>query len=74
MSRRLPNDEMIRWVATWREAGAALERQRRTELERLETPAALAALAAAFDHAQRRNHTSDSSGLVEQQRYFQRLR
>lgn len=62
-----------RWVAAWREAGPALDEQRRRELEQLETPTALAQLAAAFAHALASAPPSDTSGLVEQQRYFQRL-
>jgi len=62
-----------RWVATWREAAPALEEQKRAELEQLATPRALAELAAAFEHARLRPRVSDTSGLVEQQRYFQQL-
>lgn len=62
-----------RWVATWREAGPALEDQKRVELEQLTTPRALAELASAFDHARLQSPLSDTSGLVEQQRYFQQL-
>ena len=65
--------QLERWVATWREAQPALEAQRREELERLATPDALAQLAAAFEHARRRAPLSDTSGLVEQQRYFRQL-
>lgn len=65
--------QLERWVATWREAGPALERQKRAELERLETPAGLAQLAAAFAVALAQSPHRDTSGLVEQQRYFQQL-
>lgn len=66
-------DQLQRWVATWREAGPALDRQKRAELERLETATALTQLAAAFELALARAHLSDTSGLVEQQRYFRHL-
>ena len=62
-----------RWVATWREAAPALAEQKRAELEQLATPRALAELAAAFEHARLHPRISDTSGLVEQQRYFQQL-
>jgi flagellar biosynthesis regulator FlbT len=62
-----------RWVATWREAESALGEQRRAELELLATPRALSELAAAFEHARLHSQCSDTSGLVEQQRYFQQL-
>jgi hypothetical protein len=61
------------WVATWREAGPALADQKRAELEQLTTPLAIAQLAAAFEHARLGAPLSDTSGLVEQQRYFQQL-
>lgn len=66
-------EQIERWVATWREAGPALEQQKRAELERLATPTALAELAAAFELARLRAPHPDTSGLVEQQRYFQLL-
>ena len=66
--------QLERWVKTWREAEPALEAQKRAELEHLTTPRALAELRAAFEHARRQATPSDTSGLVEQQRYFQQLR
>src|SRR3989442_5842526 len=65
--------QIERWVMTWRDAEPALAEQKRAELERLVTPRALAELAAAFAHALRRAPVSDTSGLIEQQRYFQLL-
>ncbi|MBI4503227.1 MAG: hypothetical protein HY700_18980 [Gemmatimonadetes bacterium] len=62
-----------RWVATWREAESVLAEQKRAELEALDTRRALSELAAAFEHARRRAPRSDTSGLVEQQRYFRQL-
>jgi len=62
-----------RWVADWREAGPALDEQRRRELEELDTPTAISQLAAAFAHALASAPPCDTSGLVEQQRHFQRL-
>lgn len=65
--------DLERWVATWRAAGPALDRQKREELERLDTPTALAQLADAFALALQRPADTDTSGLVEQQRYFLRI-
>ena len=65
--------DLERWVATWRDAGPALDEQSRRELEQLDTATALRQLAAAFDFALAHATPSDTSGLVEQQRYFQRL-
>jgi len=69
-----PEEKLLeRWVAVWRDAGPALEEVKRAELEQLSTPRALAELEAAFEHARRHAPISDTSGLVEQQRYFQQL-
>jgi hypothetical protein len=65
--------QIERWVRTWREAGPALEAQKLAELRRLDTARALAELGAAFEHARLTAQTADTSGLVEQQRYFRRL-
>ena len=62
------------WVDTWRGAGEALSRVKRSELERLETPRALEQLADAFEMALRTAPPAAISGLVEQQRIFARLR
>lgn len=73
MQRSTEQAQIERWVATWREAQPALEAQARRELEQVTTPLALAQLARAFEHARRRAPVSDTSGLVEQQRYFRQL-
>lgn len=65
--------DLERWVATWRNAGLALDEQSRIELEQLDTATALSQLAAAFDFALRHAPPSETSGLVEQQRYFRQL-
>jgi len=66
-------DQIARFVSTWREAGPVLAEQKRRELQALSTPEALAQLADMFEHALRTAIPSDTSGLVEQQRYFQKL-
>jgi hypothetical protein len=73
MDSSMDRKQIERWVATWREAGPLLAEQTRAELEQLATPRALSELAAAFEHARRRAPLSDTSGLVEQQRYFRQL-
>lgn len=66
--------DVRRWVETWQSAGPALERIKRADLARLVTTDALAELADAFDLAVRRACPTTTSGLVEQQRLFARLR
>lgn len=73
-SDRKPSEELRRWALGWRAAGAALAAQRAAELERLDTASALAQLADLFEHALRHGEPLLTSGLVEQQRLFQRLR
>lgn len=63
-----------RWAETWGRAGEALETLKRDELRALDTQVALAQLADAFEHAVRNATPTESSGLVEQQRYFALLR
>lgn len=66
--------ELRRWVQTWREAGKALARVKRDELERIDTVTAVSQLADAFNAAMRSTPGRTTSGLVEQQRLFGRLR
>ena len=62
------------WVTTWQQAGVALEEVRRNELRALDEnpdgPAIDALLQWALEHAAE----TTTSGLVEQQRFFKRLR
>ena len=61
-------------MATWRAAERALAGVKRAELARVRTQDALAQLADAFDLALRGARPTTTSGLVEQQRVFTRLR
>lgn len=65
---------MKRWVDTWRRAGPELERIRREELAAVDTQQAVAALADVFLYARAHFPPPPTSGLVEQQRWFQTLR
>jgi hypothetical protein len=69
-----PANELLQWVQRWRRTDTALAAIKRSELEKLHTPTALAQLAEAFDMALRTAPTRLSSGLVEQQRYYRKLR
>lgn len=72
--RTPPDPELRRWVETWRRAGDALARVKRDELARLDTVQTLRQLTDAFEHALRHAQPTYTSGLVEQQRIFARLR
>lgn len=60
-----------RWAATWKRAGEALERIRIQELRQLDTYQAIAAL---MTPGPLQIQPRQSSGLVEQQRWFMRAR
>jgi len=62
------------WVAAWRSAGPALERIRRDELRRLDPYAAIARLCGPADYREQPWTPLPTSGFIEQQRLFQKLR
>lgn len=75
IERDMEERETIRrWVKTWEEAGPHLEAVRRQDIQRTDTLEALAILESAFNHATRSLPPRPSSGLVEMQRWFAKLR
>lgn len=79
---RLPSDnelmtesETIRlWAQTWKQCGTELERIRLREVRDEDQALAIRHLARAFNYATRTQAPDDSSGLIEMQRYFAKLR
>ncbi len=67
-------EEVRRWVAAWEEAAPKLEAIRREEIRRTDTLETLAALEGAFNHALRTRPMRPSSGMVEMQAAFAKLR
>jgi hypothetical protein len=66
-----PDDALLRrWVDTWRRAGIELERIRRAELQSIDTQEAVRHLFEGFVPTP----GPPTSGLVEQQVWFTRLR
>ena len=63
-----------RWVKTWQDAGPRLEAIRRSELRALNVYDAIALLCGAADYTVPPRAPKPSSGLVEQQRLFARMR
>lgn len=63
-----------RWIEDWKAAGPVLESLRAEEIGRTDTAAAIEQLSDAFESARREWSPSTTSGLVEQQRLFARLR
>ncbi|MCC6162708.1 MAG: hypothetical protein IT182_05095 [Acidobacteria bacterium] len=62
------------WVLAWKHAGPNLERVRREELRRLDTCASIALLCGTADYTTPPRAPRPSSGLVEQQRIFRKMR
>jgi len=63
-----------RWVKTWEQAGPELEAIRRREIREADNLKVLAMLEGAFNHAARTLPPRPSSGLVEMQAWFAKLR
>ncbi len=63
-----------RWVQTWKEAGPELEAIRRREIRDADNLQVLAVLEDAFNHAVRTMPPRTSSGMVEMQAFFAKLR
>jgi hypothetical protein len=62
------------WVKAWKDAVPHLERIRREELRRLDPYTAIAWLCGPADYRTPPRAPAPMSGLVEQQRLFQKLR
>ena len=63
-----------RWVETWKKAAPELKAIRRRELREIDTQAALISLADAFESCRLHFPLETTSGLVEQQAWFKKLR
>lgn len=63
-----------RWVEAWRTAGPALEAVRVRELRALDGHRAIALLTGPADYRAEPRKARQSSGLVEQQRWFMKAR
>ena len=66
-------EERRRWMEQWRSAAVALDEVKRDELANLGDAAAWQAADDLLGLAQFHRQTSDTSGLVEQQAWFQRI-
>ncbi len=65
---------MRRWVETWQRAGPELEEIHRREIREADNLKVLALLEGAFNHAVRSLPARPSSGMVEMQAWFRKLR
>ncbi|MEO5895210.1 MAG: hypothetical protein ABIS06_05880 [Vicinamibacterales bacterium] len=62
-----------RWVKTWQDAGPRLERIRRQELRALDPYTTIRQLCGTADYHVAPRAPKPTSGLIEQQRHFQRM-
>ncbi len=67
-------ENVRRWAQTWKEFGPELEKRRLREVRDEDNLLTLRLLARAFNHATAHDPPSESSGLVEMQRYLAKLR
>jgi hypothetical protein len=67
-------EDVRRFVRTWEDAGPELEAIRRREIREADNLEVLAVLEEAFDHALRTRPPRPSSGMVEMQAWFGKLR
>jgi hypothetical protein len=67
-------EQLREWVAAWKRAGPELERIRFENVRQTKTADAIAQLSDAFEWALRQYGPRPSSGLVEQQAIFKKLR
>jgi hypothetical protein len=67
-------DAIRRWAQTWKEFGPELEKMRLREVRDQNNLLSLRTLARAFNHATSTQLPGESSGLVEMQRHFAKLR
>ncbi|MBI4350808.1 MAG: hypothetical protein HY550_05170 [Elusimicrobia bacterium] len=67
-------DAMREWVARWRKTGPELERIRLQELRQVVVGSSIEQLEDSFQSALLNYPARTSSGLIEQQRWFMRLR
>jgi len=68
-------EQLVRqWIENWRVAGPVLESVRAEAIRQSDTAAAIEQLSDAFESARREWSPPATSGLVEQQRLFARLR
>jgi hypothetical protein len=60
------------WIKNWQELGPILEEMRRDSLQHVNTADAIGAFGLAYKSARLHSPRRETSGLVEQQRWFKR--
>ena len=67
-------DAIVRWVQRWKEAAPELDAIRREEIQSADNLQVLAQLESAFNHAVRTMPMRETSGMVEMQRLFAKVK
>ncbi len=70
----LEEQRVRQWIRNWEEAAPVLERLRDEAIRHSDPAKAIEQLSDAFESARRHHPPATTSGLVEQQRLFARLR
>lgn len=71
---RMEQQRVRQWIRNWEAAGAMLEQARVRAIRETDTATAIEQLSDAFESARLHWQPPATSGLVEQQRLFARLR
>ena len=66
--------QTLKWIECWRNAASELEQARRDRIENADTQSAIGLLQDAYQSAVSERRPRDTSGLVEQQKYFSKAR
>lgn len=72
--KKTDNDVVTRWVRTWQQAGAALQQIKRQELQSYDYVKNLSIIDDMLQWAYEHRTPRLTSGLVEQQRWFMKMR
>ncbi len=70
----MDKEQEKQWVAAWGRAGARLAELEREDLRKTDTQKSLMNLACAYESCRLHHKPRPTSGLVEQQRWFRKLR
>jgi hypothetical protein len=73
MNEKVKTDT-LKWVHSWKQAGAVLEKLRQAELEHVDVQKTIAYLNDAFESALVHSPPKSTSGLVEMQAWFLKAR
>ncbi|MBN1393818.1 MAG: hypothetical protein JW959_02140 [Pirellulales bacterium] len=74
MSDPTETELIRRWIGCWQRAGERMEELRREKLRNTDTQQSLMNLADAYESCRLHHRPLPSSGFVEQQRWFRRLK